>query len=73
MALGSVIPSSSEYSRKGFLSQVFTEMQIPGHPGAQAPNRTLPALDQFGESLRIIVHLHPPHRLLVRRREQRGE
>ncbi len=61
---------------EGFLGQVLRPMRVAGHPVTEAPDGFLPAPDQFGEGLRVVLHLHPPHRLFVRHRpkdRQRGE
>ena len=52
LSLRLIVLSTGKDPQKCFLSQVFTTMEVPGHPGAKALNGELPSLDQFSKGRR---------------------
>jgi hypothetical protein len=62
--------SADKYSSEGFLLQVFGLMQVSCHASAKPKDRLFPPLHKLTESRVVVRRLNPPHRLLVRHRDQ---
>ena len=68
-----IIRTTGVDAGEGFLGDVVGLVGIAKHSEAQALNRLLPPLEEVSESLRIVMHLHAPHGLLIAQDEDGPE
>jgi len=70
---GAIVFASEIDPGEGFLGEVFTEVGVTGHAGAEAADRIFPPLDQPGEGVLVVAVLDSTHGLFIGQAEPVGD